>query len=284
MNEVPVITQLLAKQHVHNGTYQAIFTDLDGTFVVEGSAAAAKAAAQLVKRARINSWPLIAMTGRGSERLLQELRQGILPAFSALISAGGSEILLRRGDIYELDAVYAERMGRLFDRSQVLQIAKSLAASAGTHFKLKLESKLVEAHKVTFCFLAASPAEIEQIHDMFQTAFQTLKISVCEDIYYLPAVGAPQRYTLDILPAGKGDAIRYLMQTYGITGGIVAGDSGNDVDALQVPGLRAVLVGNHQPTARAALKGTDVLIDTPDRIGAQSILHAIDIFGADAYA
>ncbi|HEX7963684.1 MAG TPA: HAD-IIB family hydrolase [Candidatus Saccharimonadales bacterium] len=281
---VPVITQLLAKQHVHNGTYQAIFTDLDGTFVVEGSAAAAKAAAQLVQRAHINSWPLIAMTGRGSERLLHELHSGILPAFSALISAGGSEILLRRGDAYEPDALYAERMHRLFDRSQVLQTAKRLATSAGGHFKLKLDSELVEAHKVTYCFLAARPAEIEQVRDMFQSTFQKLKISVCEDIYYLPADGAPQRYTLDILPAGKGDAIRYLMQAYGITGGIVAGDSGNDVDALQVPGLQAVLVGNHQPTAQAALAGTDVFIDSPDRIGAQSILHAIDIFGADAYA
>ena len=283
MSQTPLLVRQLNAQRARGEAPFAIFTDLDCTFVVEGNAAAADAAGQLFEQAAAADWPLIAITGRGSARLQRELAQGVLPPFSALIGAAGTEILLRQGaSSYIPDKTYATQMRRLFSRSSVLRTAKQLI-SDHSGANLCLQPGVAELYKVSLHFLAASHKACADIAAPFRQAFPKLKIIICEEIYYnAKHRQGPRRYNLDIVPANKSDAVRYLMDAYGIQCGLVAGDSGNDVDALLMPGLAGVLVGGHRPEAAHALAAhaaaSDIFIDTdPARVGAQSILHVLDM-------
>jgi len=86
-----------------------------------------------------------------------------------------------------------------------------------------------------------------------------------------------KKYCLDILATTKSGAVQYLRQLLGITRGIIAGDSGNDVDMLlESSPLTAVLVGGYEPYARSAIEAAanhGVYVDQDlKRQAAESIL------------
>lgn len=286
----------VAAQRRRGDVPAAIFTDLDGTFVVDGNDIAGQAAEAVRQRADAAEWPLIAVSGRDMPRLLREVAAEELPPFSALVGAVGTEIYLRVGNTYKSDQQYAALLAKKYDREQVLATLPTALASFPARYAATPQTgKPYEPFKVSFWFHLADPAQINEVLAITQRFYPQHKLIASDGIIYnaLHSKAKTRRYNMDIVPASKSDALQYLMRTYGIERGIVAGDSGNDIDALLVPGLVAVLVGGHQPEARNGLlaahphlplgtfhtAGPDkhILIDThPARLGPESILLAID--------
>jgi HAD superfamily hydrolase (TIGR01484 family) len=291
----PALLELqLAAQRKRGELPAAIFTDLDGTFVVEGGDAAKAAAEAVFQRAQTADWPLIAVSGRSTFRVTGEVQRGELPPFSAIVAAVGTEISLWQGGRYVPDMQYAARLAPLYEQKEVEQLSRQVAATLPKKYGVYQHKKpVVEPFKMSFRFEAPTAKDIVTVMEPFQQAFPQLKLILCEDLWYnLAHKGEPKHYNIDIVPASKSDAIKYLMEKHGIGRGIMAGDSGNDIDALLVPGLIAVLVGGHLPEAHDALRreypgaplGTwhqhgdkHLYIDThPARLGPESILLAMD--------
>lgn len=308
----PVLATQLAAQRQRGEAPVAIFTDLDGTFVVPGNPRATAAAAELFRHTQTKNYPIIAVTGRNTARVLAEIQRGDLPPFNAIIGAVGTEIVLQYTNRYQPDTEFHTQLQAIYDRRQVLSKAIQLLHTGNADYpnaQLQLQQPEVERAfleasgpapdplKISLYFLASLDTDLASIEKLFIQAFPNLKIITSADMYYsAPSPAAPKRYNLDILPASKSDAIRYVMHTYGVKRGIVAGDSGNDIDALLVPGLTAVLVGGHSKGVRTALAGhlpgisaassnmlhqavgdKHLFIDTSTtRAGAQSILLVLE--------
>jgi sucrose-6F-phosphate phosphohydrolase len=87
------------------------------------------------------------------------------------------------------------------------------------------------------------------------------------------------RIKLDIVPemAGKGSAIRYLVERLGLPAdrAIVAGDSGNDRDMFQTP-FRGVVVGNADADLKA-LQGDHIYFAHKDH--AAGVLEGLGYWG-----
>src|SRR5205085_10247622 len=95
---VRTLRQLTAAQRARHERLFGIFTDLDGTLIAPGGQPYTDA---IVALAASRDWPLVAMTGRDSARVLAEIDRGELPRFSAVICAVGTEIwLLQNGGSY----------------------------------------------------------------------------------------------------------------------------------------------------------------------------------------
>jgi HAD superfamily hydrolase (TIGR01484 family) len=296
-SEQATLVAQLAAQRSRGAKPTAIFTDLDGTFVVQGNGAATQSAAELFHLTQARDYPIIAVTGRDTARLLSEIQNSELPRFNAVIGAVGTEILLQYDNAYKPDTMFQTQLRHRYNRRQVLARTSDLVRWMHEHHPdahLELQAKAhAEPFKVSLHFTAESKSAFTSVAEPFKQAFSGLKVIVSEEIYHNQAYpGKQKKYNLDILPVSKSDAIRYLMNAYGITQGIVAGDSGNDVDALLVPGLVGVLVGGHKDEARESLqthfpravpgkfhkKGSKhIFIDTDTkRAGAQSILHVLE--------
>jgi HAD superfamily hydrolase (TIGR01484 family) len=228
---------LAAAQRARGEEPFAIFTDLDGTFVSEGTQHISD---DVVAAAAKRDYPLIAMTGRESTRVLAEIDRGELPMFSAIITGVGTEIRVLHGREYQPDERYHKRMANAFDKPTVLVNAQAIVQKASPVLHLKFQERAAdEPFRVSLQCIAALQADALQAAEQFKHAFPAHKIILSEDIY------KKDGYNLDIVPAGKDDAVRFIMDKYGFVRGLIAGDSENDLDALAIPELTAIWVEGH---------------------------------------
>jgi HAD superfamily hydrolase (TIGR01484 family) len=228
---------LAAAQRARGDVPFAIFTDLDGTFVSEGTRHISD---DVVAACAKCDYPLIAMTGRESARVLAEIDRGELPMFSAIITAVGTEVWLLHGNEYQPDEKYRKKVAASYDKPAVLTAAQVIVRSSLPALKLHFqEKKEPEPFKVSLSFTASAEAEAAELAETFRQSLPDYKIIVSEDIY------KKNGYNLDIVPAGKDDAVRHIMDTYGFPRGLIAGDSANDLDALAIPQLTSIWVKDH---------------------------------------
>lgn len=263
----------------------AIFTDIDNTFYKKGSE---KAAQELTDDATQQQIPLIAVTGVSFTDVLKRIERDELPYFAAIGGAVGTELWIlytnkKGGPEYRKDEFFHERINAMgFDRLSLIKKSNSLIRELALE-KSPLKFNFQEPEKertyltnqnaphqpfkISFHFFA-SINECAQLTQQLMGRFAEQQVIVCEEINYnrtLAPTASVRKYCADILPVSKAGVISYLSKLGGIKQGVVAGDSGNDVEMLTesetLKKVLAVLVGGYTEEAgrriRAIVAGWD---------------------------
>lgn len=279
----------------------ALITDIDNTWYRADDQDAVQAAWELRERASAAPYPIIAVTGAGFNELVwRRIKSGELPRPEVLVSGVGSDIrFLSSENSFIKDEEYDAQLRETgFRRSEVLLAIKGLlprlrADGAEISFQEpEKEAACLDNHdpdyqpyKVSLHFLA-DEAGVQSTAVVFGREFPRFKIVICEEIYHnaaLPSDALRKKYCLDVVAANKAFAVNYLTKKLGLERGVVAGDSGNDIDMLlDTPvSFMAVAVGGHKLELKAALEAHKaakktqklILIDTHgERLGAQTLL------------
>ncbi len=229
-------------------------SDIDHTLT--GSAYGAKAFAKWHGRRQ----GLFAVaTGRSIVEARRVLRDWALPLPDVFITAVGTEIHRKQQDgHWVLDADYSD----LLDRDWSPDIIKDCINKAGIAWQADIEQRRWKFG----CFGSAADA------DRLRSALRDAGIKA--------RVVASHDRLIDVLPVrgGKGRALTFLAQSYGLTAAdvIAAGDSGNDVDMLLACG-RGIVVGNALPEI-AELRGLPQLYHARGHF-AEGVLEGLAAFG-----
>jgi sucrose-6-phosphatase len=196
---------------------------------------------------------LVYSTGR-SHALYEQLRREVpaLRAPDALVCSVGTEIFFEAPDgsadspPTPDEAWCAALDAGGWDRAKV----EAAAAAASPHLRLQPASEQ-RPHKVSF-HLSLPREDAPPILDRLKSELKTAGLPTT--VIY--SGGAD----VDVLPAGasKGKGLAFLLeQMREAVGGpppdgvLVCGDSGNDVDLFEVPGVRGVVVANAHEELRA---------------------------------
>ncbi len=253
----------------------ALITDIDDTFIERAHSAQAIADAWKLRQwADEQHFPIILITGADFTEVEPRLASDEMPSAEVIVTSVGTEIRMRQpSGRYELDQTYGRIISaKKFNRTHVAAKARELIASSVSqdpHLQLQFqdsdrEAKLLEhpdpsyqAHKVSLYFFATH-AGARQVEADYARLFPNFKIIVCEEINHnatLPPDAAEKKFCLDIVPAGKDDALEYLVKSMHITRGWKAGDSGNDAAMLLHPDpLMPILVGGYKPELYEAVR------------------------------
>lgn len=262
-----------AAQSDRGEEYGALFSDIDNTFYRKDRA---ETSLELSKKADSLNYPCVAVTGNNFDAIKHRIESGELPDFDAIVGAVGNEIMLKQISKDEQGKpAYAkdEEFERLlilggFDREQIAHKAASMLdrirdmapesefdyqpATKDAEIKyLAGEKAEVQPFKVSFHFLAPSDQEIDNLMKEVSATFPDQKIVMCEEIGYNSKVGEgePLKYCVDIVAATKADAVNYLTKILEVKRGLVAGDSGNDLNMFLENDIKmeGVVVGGHKP-------------------------------------
>lgn len=242
---------------------QALITDIDNTFYRSDNPAAIAAAWRLREQATYDSYPIIAVTGNSYTVIQRRIDSGELPNFDTIVGSVGTEIWQQQSDTYIFDAAYDDRLKQTgYEHQHVTADADALLTSLNATMpdvSLQFQDASVNSvYKTSLYFFADNPTDLLIITQEFAHHFPKYKIVVSEEIHYnatLQPDDARKKYCLDIVPATKADAVNYLIDTMHLTKGIVAGDSGNDIDMLlDTPdSFVAVAVGGYKQELGDAL-------------------------------
>lgn len=240
-----------------------IFTDVDDTFYRANDAEAIRGAYSLQRRARAVHVPLVIATGNSFQTMAEKIETGVLPPFESIIGSVGTEIWDRTPEgSYTFDADYDAMLRATgYDKETIISQATALLANF-TPFDMQLQPNTAtadSAYKVSLNFFASDQQEVADIEQSWLVHFPNFKVVVCEEIGHnkkLAEGEGPKKYCLDVVAATKADAINYLETKYRVQTGLVAGDSGNDIQAMTETSsnFAAILVGGHKPEALAALE------------------------------
>lgn len=278
----------------------ALVTDIDNTLYRAGHKDAVQAAWDLRAKASEAPYPIIAVTGGDYEQLVRaRIENHELPVLDVLVTSVGTEIRYLLADgTYQKDEGYDKLLQDTgYDRLAVVKRAQELfTAETARGREVMFQDPEAEAvyiakpdrsylpYKVGLHFFAND--EGKEMASIFRSEFKDLKIVVCEEINYnttLKPSEKRKKFCLDIMPATKADAVNYLIKKFNIEQGVVAGDSGNDIDMLlETPkSFVAVAVGGHKTELKHALETNKannknhkpIFIDADDRrLAAQTLL------------
>jgi sucrose-6F-phosphate phosphohydrolase len=213
------------------GPDRVLVADIDGTLLGDTEALDRFAAWHDARR---DGHRLVYATGRSRRSLAQAIAETSLPEPDVVISAVGTEIhdsdgrawpgWLDRLEHWDADAVRKE-----LSRFRWLDLQP---AANQTNLKASFDVR------------GLSAADHAEIRRALKQAELDATIVYSAGLY------------LDVLPstAGKGNAARFLMESWGLTPGdvMVFGDSGNDLQLFQ-RGFRGTIVANALPELVAAV-------------------------------
>ena len=262
------IHRKLSKQEEAGEDSKALFSDIDNTFYREEQKGAM---VRVIEGAAERSIPLVSVTGNGYEGVRQRIEKGELPYFDVIVGAVGTEIWVLRedenGKAYHQDTDYEKMLKEFgYERRDIAEKGASLIGRMGeVHPDAKLdfqepvqEKQWLEGeeidrqpYKVSFYFFA-NESSLDVIAKEISGQYPEHVVTICEEIHYNKTIeeGQDKKYCVDILPISKGGAVTYVSKVLGIKQGLVAGDSGNDVDMLVKTGaLNSALVGGYKPEA-----------------------------------
>jgi hydroxymethylpyrimidine pyrophosphatase-like HAD family hydrolase len=254
----------------------ALCADIDNTFHKKGYEEAMR---ELTRNANERNIPIIAVTGNGFEGVLERINSGELPHFTGIAGAVGTELwILHRNEAtgrvtYKKDTFFENTLREaVYDRLDIVKKSERMISELSLsqpnwqlNFQqpereeafLKDQATEHQPFKTSFHFFSA-PTELDAVGKEMHARFPGNYVVICEEINHnrTLAESAPiRKYCVDILPIGKSGVITYLSKLVGIKQGIVAGDSGNDIEMLtRGHGLDPVLVGGHTPEAAAGIK------------------------------
>lgn len=277
----------------------ALITDIDNTFYHRSHRDAAAAAWGLRKRATAAPYPIIAITGADFEHVHRRMESGELPLLEAIVGNVGTDIwLLEQNGAFVRDRTYAELLGASgYDRREVVRTVKLLLPIFHKRgIRIQFQDPDREAallvypdpdylpYKVSLHFFGDDQT-VQQVQEVYAREFPEYSVVICEEIHRNALITPNdqfKKYCLDILPATKADAMQYLIASFNVQRGVVAGDSGNDIAMLlKTPDdFIAVAVGGHKPELRTALEaqtaGRPIFIDTDQRRRAAQTLLLFD--------
>ncbi len=296
--------------------FSVAYTDVDNTFYRQDRHDVAQ---ELGRAASEGGYPIIAVTGNDYGGMMNRINSGELPRFDLIIGAVGTEVwaLQEDGQTYAPDRFFertlqesgyqrpevAAKVGQFIDSMNTarpdLTIALQRAEEEAAYLRGNAAAN-VQPFKISCTFFASSEAEVAEFSQSTNIWFPEQKAVICEEIGYnsqLPAGQWPRKYNLDVLPITKLGAIEYTSDLLDVKQGIVAGDSGNDIDMLlQSDSLTAVVVGGAKNELRQAASAataekqtrwrtgeqngsskTVFIEDQPDQLGPDSVLHAAKV-------
>lgn len=119
--------------------------------------------------------------------------------------------------------------------------------------------------KMSFYAFANSEDSLAALRAEMASRFPGQEVVISEEINYnskMQPGDTNKRYCIDILPITKAGAVDYISSTTGVAMRVVAGDSGNDSEALIGTGDVAIIVGGAKPELVAAID--DVVSETEE--------------------
>lgn len=280
--------------------FSILFTDIDDTFLRKDEKLATKKLAEYIEE---SGHCLVAVTGSRPERILRLSKKGILPKFSLIIGAVGTEIIFLQKDgvSYTTDSVYEKIVAsHKFHREQVAAKVRALMFDlnqSNAALRFVFQKIPPETYKVSCNFFADSEKILSHIRHVFTHQFPQEKIIICR-ADNLDFTKKPVKYCLDIVSVSKSDAIGYVMKSVEPDSVIVAGDSGNDADMLIKNGTIAIITGGAKPELLKEVEakllpvilkksvtkvrlgdGSEKIYykELSDRVGPESILYALHI-------
>jgi sucrose-6F-phosphate phosphohydrolase len=211
-------------------------TDIDRTLT--GSLPAlARLSRSLQKLRADGKLYLILSTGRRLEQILEGFKAEGIPIGDAVISQVGTEIYLPpfSQDTHPLPA-WDELLHRQFSRQKALEFIEDIQG-------LQIQPEPFNTSLKVSCYLDQTPDPNRAAELIRQ---RILEAGLASSYRVVWSSGKD----LDIIPAaaGKGNAIRYVIEVSGLNGinVIVAGDSGNDL-SMFTEFSHGIIVSNAQP-------------------------------------
>ncbi|HET9411997.1 MAG TPA: HAD family hydrolase [Candidatus Saccharimonadales bacterium] len=227
----------------------AVFSDIDNTLVGTGTGFQ-EATNQIRSFTSDRRLPLFLITGLSLPRVMARIATGEIPLPEAISCGAGTEIWLRQQDgSWQKDKAYAQQVQDSgFHVSDITKKAEAFIRQYKENRVSFQASADMTPYKVSLHFFAPNKQAAEvALHAAH--VFAPFSVLYCEEINFnssLPRGAIQKKYCLDIVPATKADALRYMVDSFHIDGGIKAGDSGNDIAMLlQKDVLLPVLVGGH---------------------------------------
>eukprot|EP00878_Enallax_costatus_P000447 GHUV01000538.1.p1 GENE.GHUV01000538.1~~GHUV01000538.1.p1 ORF type:complete len:517 (+),score=116.35 GHUV01000538.1:170-1552(+) len=221
---------------------------------------------------------LVFSTGRSPNLFCQLWAEAPLLNPNVLICSVGTEIFYRGPDgTLVPDTAWTSYLDKGWDREKVQQLAAQIPA-----LKPQVASEQ-RRHKISYHLQRSTPeadqAVLQQLRDSLAAAGLAAKVIYSGGV------------DVDILAqgAGKGKALEFILRelqeagAYPPDGVQVNGDSGNDVELFEVPGVRGCMVSNAHPELRDYATGavqngsTNIHIATQPCAG--GIVEALMKFG-----
>lgn len=250
-----------------------MFLDVDYTWY---DPAAPKLAGEVYAAAVKRDFKVVAVSGVDYQSLKGRAAAEEFPYPEAIIGSVGTELWLRKGDQgpgeYEEDKEFVallEQSG--YDRQSVIARGEKMIvdfAQSMPRAEFRWQRLIAEQeYKASFWFKAATLQQAEAIQREMERVFAPLEVIVSDNTAYnLKHPSEMPEYNADIVPWGKGRAVDYLAEKWEVNGGLIAGDSGNDIDMLMntSPRLKSLLVAGAKPEVLAELKRRAVKRETKD--------------------
>lgn len=259
-------SEVLAKRDRQNERGEAFgiaFTDIDNSFYRPDRAATTS---EIGVQAENLNYPIVAVTGNDFTGVLKRIESGELPPFEMIIGSVGTEIWVRQAETntYKPDRAYEKELENSgYHRPQVAELVSQFISQVnGAEPDLQVEyqnpvgelvylqsadDSKIQPFKISCFFYASSESEVANLTQLANEKFPNQALVVCEEIGYnsrLEPGDQRKKYNLDILPITKAGAVAYTCDLLDVKKGLVAGDSGNDIDMLIDSGtLVAVVVG-----------------------------------------
>lgn len=271
-----------------DGPRYAAFSDIDNTYHLPGLQADSR---RLSERLAELDMPLVAVTGARFSSAHRRILSGELPPFAVVASSVGTEIRVVTDvatAIYQEDLSWRARMiatGFNLNHGavQALRELVDRLRFERPEWGVVVQPGDPEAFKFSLHYFAPDTDEAASIAAELGRPCEGLRQVWCYDINSPPG---RKRFCFDVLAADKADLVNYMAEAMGLTGGLVAGDSGNDAGMIlhARDDLLGVVVGGATPELLAEVEKTDLrgrgkrlFVDHPStRRGPQSLLAAVE--------
>lgn len=310
------MTQNDRGSHRFSGT---LFTDLDDTFFHPDVPTETW---RLYNLCAQKQWRLIYVTGNGLLSILPRIKSKQIPAPHIIAGHVGTDIWeLTDASSFDMAYVHNEEYSlylgqRGYDRKEIVKKSfnlinkiKNAYPAVSFHFQEPQNEKdflagniiRLEPYKVSFTCIVDRPDTITAIVETLRSTFSPHKVILSDNTSWnrVHSHGKESSFCIDVLAASKGYAVNYLIDTLHIERGIVAGDSGNDIEMLKESSskITSILVGGAKQEALSEFRRRNIaridewdvslcstenkalklcFIDTSSsRVGPQSIAYAM---------
>lgn len=238
---------------------KVLFTDLDDTFYHPADPTACW---EVHRWCQANNWRIAIVTGLGITGYQARVAEGELPAVDAVAAHVGTDMWYPSQNGYARDEEFNRSAAhRQFDRPALVAKGNSLITQwkkerPNLQFDFQQPADPDQPYKVSFYITLNSRQPAVGIRQELAAALAPYPVIISDHTAYNRAhPGEPPHYCVDVVPITKTGAVNYLIKKWSADGGIVAGDSGNDIDMLLTSPANfvSVLVGGAKPEARQAV-------------------------------
>lgn len=254
--------KLHAQSELNSGRRWVLISDIDDTIFCWGKNGACTPPG-LVDHLQRRSIPIIYNTGRSLDSVIDLIKQGRIPVPDAVSTnlcgplytcqcEGESENDLSEEDFVE-DLSFTEILRTQFEDGlinvDIPRVLSGIEKQFGVAIQI-VSSESSSPYSVKFSYklgVTDHDVDVVGLREAIGAIYPTFS-----DIYYQDWSDPDcNTWSVTCAPWGKNGVIEHLVQILNLNGGVIAGDSGNDIDALLVALVDAdflrVLVGREVP-------------------------------------